>query len=189
MTQAVVAKTTLTKIRHLQSDINQVEKSIVATDLSGPSQEALENFRDTLTNDLLPLLRANADVLESFNEELDDLGEAVEELIEGEGDIIHSTLSAMILSVIQIGNDICDMITSDKTDDLSARKLGALIKAFRQESFDAAKEVLSVTVTEDDEDDADNKPTGDDDDNTGDDGDDGDDGDTTEAEEGETTEA
>lgn len=102
-----------------------------------------------LAENILPLFEGLCDAIQELNDELADevadQGEALDELVDQTGDVLHPETSTKILGVIEIGKVIAHELEAllAKGDDVTKKRVRALIKTYRQ-----GAEVINEIIAE-----------------------------------------
>lgn len=117
-----------------------------------------------LADNLYPLLEGSVDAIEEdVVAHVDELDDAVEELIDQSEDVLHPETAAQILGVFEICKIVCkelDSILPALKDEVRRRRLKELVKSARQGIEVVAEVVASITLDPEEEKPA--EPTNDD---------------------------
>ncbi len=133
------------------ADIQVVREQLMA-------QLADGDLKSLVLDNLLPLIEGIANGAQRDLAELDDiveeLGGAVDGLIEDTGEIIMPETAAKIAGVFQCGKLIADMLEKQiaKLDDLSKKKAKELIGMYRQGVALVVKDLEEITAPPEEDD-------------------------------------
>lgn len=137
------------------ADIQVVREQLVKG--GGGDESKFEPWRAELLNNILPLIEGIASAAQKEVDELDDviedMGNAVDELIENKGEILLPETAAKIAGVLECGKLITDELEKlvPKLDDVAKRKCKELIKMYRQGVAMVVKDLQEITVPDEDE--------------------------------------
>lgn len=111
------------------------------------------NAKQELTENVLPLFESICTAIEEefgeLAEELADQGEAIDELIDQSGDVLHPDTTAKIIGVFEVGKALAAELEQalPKLDDLAKKRIRQIIKTYRQGVQVVSNELAEITLT------------------------------------------
>jgi hypothetical protein len=141
-------------LSELKADAKVSRKRILAMDLESMDQGALVAFiKSEFANNVYPTLEAMVGAIEEeVVAELNDQGDAIDELIDQSQNILHPELTAKIVGVFETGRLIAmafDKLIEehpDVIDDVSKTRLTEMTKAYQQAVEVVTEEIVDATV-------------------------------------------
>lgn len=109
------------------------------------------DFRHELTENVLPLFEGLCNALEEeVVVRVDDLEEAIDELMDQSTDVLHPETSAKIIGVVEFGKQLAteleQLIAKGKLDDLTKKRVKDLVKTYRQGAQIVTDIVTEITI-------------------------------------------
>ena len=145
------------------ADIRVVRDQLAKSAPDGDVKK-LAPWQQFMLDNMLPLIEgiaggAQAD-LDEVDEVVEDMGNALDELIDNTGEMLLPATTTKILGVLQCGKLVADelekLLKAGASDDLSKRKCRELIGMYRQGVELVAAELSEITTPAEDEDPANN---------------------------------
>jgi hypothetical protein len=111
-----------------------------------------------LRDNLAPLLeaevRALSNELGDVHEGLNELSDVVDEIIEHEGSFLQAGVAKQFTETLMLGLELCELVTNfDPNNELSAKKLGDVMKKYQQQALVAIDEIEQIVADDNDDDD------------------------------------
>jgi ABC-type transporter Mla subunit MlaD len=120
--------------------------------------ESTVEARLELADNVIPLLEGIMEALDAkfaeHDEELDNLGEGLDELIDQSNDAIHPDTAEKIASVLEVGKMMADELEKNlkKLDDVTRKKVTQYITAYRSGADMLFQMLEEITIPDDDAD-------------------------------------
>lgn len=114
------------------------------------------DVKHELTENIVPLFEGLIEALqEGLEADVSDIGEAVDELIDQSGDVLHPETSQKVLAVLEVGQLLANELEAvmAKLDDMAKKRVKQTIKAYRQGVEVLTEIVTEITMPLDDEED------------------------------------
>lgn len=110
-----------------------------------------------LTDNILPLLIGITEAIqEGLEAEVADLADAVDELIDQTGDVLHPETAQKIVAVLEVGQmmslELEALLKSGKVDDVKKKKIATMIHAYRQGAKIVGEIVVEITMLDEPDD-------------------------------------
>lgn len=130
-----------------------------------------ESVKNELMNNLWPWLEAFAGAVAT---ELDDHGQAINDLIDDSENILQPQMAAMLVGVFETGKilarELLRILEGEEADEIRGKRLRKMIKEYLQAATVASNEVAAVTIDLDELVDGDPEDEGEGDDDSEDEG-------------------
>lgn len=143
------------------ADIKLWGQDLASTDLSGMELDAFKEWVVMqLRDNLAPLMEAEARALSAelgdVHEGMNELSDVVDELIEHEDSFLRPETAKQFSEVIMLGMELCGLVEDyDPTNELSKRKLGGVMKKYKQQALVALDEIEQIVADDQDTDEED----------------------------------
>lgn len=110
-----------------------------------------------LVNNVYPLIESLIDSIEQRFDEIEDI---ITDFVDETGSIIQEGLAKDVLTVFELGGQLCEVLQSLQLDEVTKKRVADLIGVYSQVATATAQAVMEATVSleeegDDDEDDAD----------------------------------
>jgi hypothetical protein len=143
-------------LAELKADCKVHRDRLLRADLAGLDLAQLTAFvKSELAENLFPLLEGLVEAIqEDVCAPLDELDDAVDELIDQSEDVLHPETAAQIVGVIEVGKLLCnemDMLLAALKDDVRRKRVREMVKAYRQAAEVVTELVVNMTLDDEDE--------------------------------------
>jgi len=117
--------------------------------MSGTDEGKNVDLAFELAENILPMFEGLVDAInEEIVEEVADLGEAVDELVDQSGDVLHPETAVRILQVFEMGSMLANELEKmfPKLDEISRKRVKQAVKAYRQGAQVIGEVIAEITM-------------------------------------------
>jgi hypothetical protein len=143
-------------LAELRADCKVHRDRLLRADLATLDHAGLIAFvRSELADNLFPLLEGLVEAIQDdVVAHVDELDDAVDELIDQSEDVLHPETAAQIIGVFEIGKLLCnemDVMLAALKDDVRRKRVREMVKAYRQSVEVATEAVVGMTLEAEEE--------------------------------------